>query len=196
MKTYALAAASVLAMSQLHVAYGTTTKFNATFDTLPAIPEEGRLSPVGIYLNISFTNFDLSQPDIAAAGLLVQSKPNYAFGAGTASSPAAMTISYPGSKVKSLALASTYYGCETNLGQAAASVPVACNITATGYKAGSSKPAAVQVFEFLPAEGTTAPLAFGKFAAAFQGLETVDYAQSPATLTEFILDNVAGTIVT
>lgn len=107
-----------------------------------------------------------------------------------------MTISYPGSKVKSFALASTYYGCETNLGQAAASVPVACNITATGYKAGSSKPAAVQVFEFLPAEGTTAPLAFGKFAAAFQGLETVDYAQSPATLTEFILDNVAGTIVT
>ena len=166
------------------------------FDTLTVIPEEGRLSPVGIYLNISFTSFDLSQPDIAAAGLIPQSKPNYAFGVGSASSPSAMTISYKGSKVQSLGLSSLYYGCETDLLQAAASVPVACNITATGYKAGSSKAVAVQAFKFSPVAGLTAPMAFGKFTAAFQGLDTVTYVQSPATGTEFILDNIAGTIST
>ena len=107
-----------------------------------------------------------------------------------------MTVSYPSSKVKSFALSSLYYGCQTNLAQAAASDPVACDITATGYKGGSSKPVAVQKFAFAPAKGLMAPLAFGKFEAAFQGLETVTYVQSPATLTEFILDNVVGTITT
>lgn len=141
-------------------------------------------------------NFDLSQPDIAAVGLLVHSKPHYAFSAGSASRPAATTISYPGSKIKSFTLASTYYGCETNPAQVAASVPVAYSITATGYETGSSKPVAIQEFEFSPAAGMTAPLAFGKFAAAFQSLETVTYFQSPAMPTELIMDNVAGTIGT
>ena len=107
-----------------------------------------------------------------------------------------MTVSYPGSKVKSFALTSLYYGCETDLAQSAASLPVACNITATGYKAGSSTPVAVQEFAFSPAAGETAPLSFGKFETAFKGLENVTYTQSPATGTEFILDNVAGTIST
>ena len=107
-----------------------------------------------------------------------------------------MTISYSGSKVKSFALSSFYYGCQTNLAQAAASVPVACNVTATGYKAGSSKAVAVQEFAFSPAEGLMAPLALGKLETAFQGLENVTYAQSPATLTEFLLDTIVGTITT
>ena len=214
MKICALVAPFVLAMSQIHGAYGTTTKFNATvrapqstqppqtilkhpqFDTLPAIPEEGRLSPVGVYLNISYTNFDVSQPAVEVSGLTPQSKPNFVFGVGSASSPMGMTISYSGSKVKSFALSSFYYGCQTDLGQAAAEVPVACNVTATGYKAGSSKPVAVQTFPFTPAKGLIAPLAFGKFEAAFQGLENVTYAQSPATLTELILDTIVGTITT
>lgn len=181
--------------SLILVFYASNTKY-PQFDTLPAIPEEGRLSPVGIYLNISYMSFDVSQPAVAAAGLIPQSKPNYIFGVGTATSPSAMTISYPGSKVKSFALSSLYYGCQTDLAQAAASVPVACNITATGFKAGSSKPVAVQVFAFSPSPGLTAPLAFGTFEAAFQGLENVTYAQSPTTLTEFLLDNVMGSFMT
>lgn len=147
-------------------------------------------------MNISFENFDVSQPAVSVAGLIPESNPNVAFGVGSASSPSTMTISYPGSEVKSLALSSLYYGCLTNLGQAAASVPVACNITATGYKAGSSTPVVVQQFPFSPAAGLKAPMTFGKFAAAFQGLENVTYAQSPSTLTEFLVDNVAGTIST
>ena len=149
---------------------------------------------MGIYLNISFPSFDLSDPAIAVAGVPPESKPNYVFGAGTASSPAEMTISYTGSKVKSFALTSTYYGCQTNLAQAAASVPQNCTITATGYKKGSSKAVALEVFTYTVPEGAlTAPLAFGKFGAAFTGLQTVTYAQSPATGTEFLLDNIVGT---
>ncbi len=83
------------------------------FDTFTAIPEEGRLSPVGIYFNISYKSSDLSQPDIAAAGHTPESRPNYAFGVGSASSPAATTTLYSGSKVKFFALTSVYCGCET-----------------------------------------------------------------------------------
>ena len=107
-----------------------------------------------------------------------------------------MTTVYTGSKVKSFSLTSLYYGCETNLGQSAASVPVPCTITATGYKAGSSNPAVTQVFTFSPAAGLRAPMAFGTFKATFQGLNKVTYTQSPATGTEFILDNIVGTKVT
>ena len=171
------------------------------FDTLPVIPEEGRLSPVGIYLNLSYVNFDVSQPDVEVSGVTPQSKPNFVFGVGSASSPMGMTTSYSGSKVKFFALSSFYYGCQTNLAQAAAEDPVPCNVTATGYKAGSSKPVAVQTFPFSPAKGLIAPLAFGKFEAAFEGLENVTYAQSPTVLTslvltELLLDTIVGTITT
>lgn len=195
MKTWAFLTA--LAISQLNVAYCKTTEFNATFDTLVGLPEEGRLSPVGIYLNISFPSFDISDPALAVAGVLPESKPNDVFGAGTASSPAEMTISYPGSKVKSLALTSTYYGCETNLRQAAASIPQNCTITATGYKAGvSNTVVAVRVFTYtVPELVTTAPLAFGTFGSAFTDLQTVTFVSEPANL-DFHLDNIVGTKVT
>ena len=105
-----------------------------------------------------------------------------------------MTIAFAGSEAKSFALTSLFYGCETNLAQSAASDPIACTITASGYKAGSSKAVAVQAFSFSPAKGLTAPMAFGTFSKAFKGLESVTYVQSPATGTEFILDNIVGTL--
>ncbi|MDI1484890.1 MAG: nucleolar DEAD-box protein required for synthesis of 60S ribosomal subunit [Ramalina farinacea] len=172
------------------MASGTTTKFNATFENLPALPEEGRLSPVGTYMDISYPNFDLSNPLLAVAGLLPQGK-IYIFGAGSSASPAEMTTSYTGSKIKSIALESLYYGCQTNLGQAAASLPVACTITATGYRNGAV--VAVQEFQFTPTNKVKAPLAFGKFKSAFTNLQTVTYNQSPATGTEFLLDTIVGT---
>ena len=166
------------------------------FDTLPAIPAEGRLNPVGIYLNISFPSFDVGDPAITVAGIPPESKPNYAFGVGSASSPAEMTISYPESKVKSLSLTSTYYGCEANLDQSTASIPQNCTITATGYKAGSSKAAALEVFTYTVPKGVlTAPMAFGTFGSAFRGLQTVTFVTSPAG-TGCHLDNVVGSKVT
>ena len=152
---------------------------------------------MGIYLNISFPSFDLAVPTVELSGVPPESKPNNAFGVGTASSPSEMTISYPGSKVKSLALTSTYYGCTAKLVQAAASLPKNCTITATGYKAGSSKAVAVKVFTYTVPEGAlTAPMSFDTFGSAFTGLETVTYTPSSATDTVLLLDNVVGTKVT
>ena len=145
---------------------------------------------MGTYQDISYPNFDLSNPLLAVAGVLPQGK-IYIFGAGSSASPAAVTTSYTGSEVTSFALESLYYGCQTNLGQAAASIPVKCTITATGYRAG--KVVALQEFSFTPAKGLQVPLAFGKFTSAFNNLQTVTYAQSPATGTEFLLDTIVGT---
>ncbi|KAL6716072.1 hypothetical protein ACLMJK_007034 [Lecanora helva] len=191
MKLSSILTSIVLAASHCNLALGTTKQFNASFDDLPAIPEEGRLSPVGIYQQISYENFDLSDPAIAVAGVRPHSTPNYIFGVGTASSPAAQTVVYKDSPLRSLSLKSLYYGCQTNLGQAAASVPVSCTITATGFRAG--KQVAKQDFKYSPAKGLFASLAFGEFNAAFRGLTNVTYAQSPSTLTEFLFDNIVGT---
>ena len=149
---------------------------------------------MGTYQNISYPNFDLSNPVLLVAGLRPQSKPIDIFGAGSSASPAAMTTSYTGSEVKSIALESFYYGCQTDLGQGAANDPVACTMTVTGYRAGAV--VAFQEFPFTPAKGLQAPLAYGKFKPAFTNLQTVTYAQSPATGTEFLLDTIVGYIET
>lgn len=131
----------------------------------------------------------------AFAGLTPQSTPNYALGFGSASTPAAMSIAYRASTVQSFTLQSLYYGCLGNPAHPAASVPVPCNITATGYKTGSPDAVAVQEFVFEPAAAAvrTAPLAEGTFEAAFQGLEHVTFARSPAAGTAFVFDNIVGT---
>ena len=152
---------------------------------------------MGIYLNISFQSFDIGDPAISLAGVPPESKPNYAFGAGSASSPSEMTISYLGSKVKSFALTSTYFGCETVSDQSVVSDPLNCTITATGYKAGSSKAVALEVFTYtVPEVVLMTPMKFGTFGSAFTDLQTVTFTPSPATGTNFHLDNVVGTKVT
>lgn len=110
-----------------------------------------------------------------------------------------MTVLYQGSELSSFALSSLHYGCSTTLAGSAASLPVPCTITATGYSAGSLEsgtlePVAVQEFVFSPAAAWRVPLAFGRFDGAFQGLERVTYVQSPAAGTEFFLDNIVGTV--
>ena len=166
------------------------------FDTLTPIPEEGPLSPVGIYLNISYTAVNFLQFDTADDGLIPQSTPNYAYGAGSSTNPAAMSVLYRRSTVKSFGLTSFYYGCATIPPRGTASLPVRCSITATGYAAGSAEPVAVQEFDFAPAGGWEAPLALGQFESSFQGLEHVTYVQSPAAGTQFFLDNIVGSLET
>lgn len=108
-----------------------------------------------------------------------------------------MTIAYRASTVQSFTLQSLYYGCLGNPAHPTASVPVPCNITATGYKTGSPDAVAVQEFVFEPAAAAaaarTVPLAEGTFEAAFQGLEHVTFARSPAAGTAFVFDNIVGT---
>lgn len=140
-------------------------------------------------MGFSFADFDLAQPDIQLAGLIPESEPNFAFATGAG----AMTVSYPGSTVKSFALTSLNYGCKADLGQGLVSPPVSCTIKATGYGAGSSTPVVNQDFDFSPAAGLVVPMDFGRFEAGFTGLENVTYAvETPATGVNMYLDNIVG----
>ena len=163
------------------------------FDDLNTIPEQRPFTPVGTYVNISFTDMYFNP---AFAGLTAQSAPNYALAFGSASIPATMTTAYAHSTVESFALDSFYYGCLVDAAHPDSSLPVPCNITATGYAAGGSaeEPVAVQEFVYAPAAARwTATLAFGSFDEAFRGLERVAFVRSPAKGTAFVLDNVVGT---
>lgn len=113
---------------------------------------------------------------------------------GFTSGASSLSIAYAGSKVKSFALKSLYYGCNTALQQGEVETAIACNITVAGYKAGSTKPAATQTFQFKPAQPVdlqNAPT-FGTCLSAFQGLEYANFTFTPSTLVVFIMDNLVG----
>lgn len=151
---------------------------------------------MGIYLNLSYTAFDFLRADPATDGLVPQSSPNYAYGAGSATNPASISVVYRRSTVRSFALTSLYYGCATIPPPGAASLPVRCVVTVTGYEAGVGDPVAFQEFGFEPAGAWEGPLTFGGFEEVFQGLEYVTFVQSPAVGTQFFVDNVIGSIET
>ena len=118
--------------------------------------------------------------------------PNFAVG--TASGASSLSIAYAGSKIKSFALDSYYYGCGTGLVQGEVEAAVNCSITVTGYKAGSTTPAATQTFDFTPAQPVDLmnALAFGTFSHAFQGLQYANFTFTHSTLVVFIIDNLIG----
>ncbi|KAF6229835.1 hypothetical protein HO133_004172 [Letharia lupina] len=90
--------------------------------------------------------------------------------------------SYENSDVASLAISND---CAAQGGQDAVLATVACNITVTGYKAGSSSPYTTQNFQFTSEEpvDVMSPLAFGTFLVKFQNLQDVTLAVEPPLLT-------------
>ena len=78
--------------------------------------------------------------------------------------------------------------------QGAVSIAVACNITATGYKAGSSSPYTTQTFKFIPEEPVDVmnPLTLGTFSAKFQTLQKVTFAVEPSVGAGVLIDNLVG----
>ncbi len=85
----------------------------------------------------------------------------------------------------------------TSASQAAASLPVACTVTASGFRAGDATAVAVQEFAFAPAAGWRVPLAGGGFdGAGWRGLERVTFAQSKGAGVDLVLDDVVGSFVT
>ena len=121
-----------------------------------------------------------------------QSDPNFAVG--TASGASSLSIAYAGSTIKSFALDSYSYGCATGLVQGEVEAAVKCSITVTGYKAGSTTPAATQTFDFTPAQPVDLmnPLSFGTFTNAFKGLEHVNFTFTPSNLVVVVIDNLVG----
>lgn len=117
------------------------------------------------------------------------SNPNIALASGASS----LSVAYSDSKVKSFALDSLYYGCNTGLEQGEVETAVACTITVTAYRAGSTKPAATETFEFTPAQPIdlmNAPT-FGTFSSGFQGLEYANITFTPSTAV-LLFDNLVG----
>lgn len=167
------------------------------YDDLATIPAEGLLTPVGVYKGISYENFDVAPIAIlneSASGVIPHSDPNGAVAITTASTPPTLTALYSGSKVKTFSLSSVYYGCNAETAQAAISIAVACNITVTGYKAGSSSPYTAQTLKFIPEEPVDVmnPLTLGTFSSKFQMLQNVTFAVEPSLLTAPVIDNLVG----
>ena len=167
------------------------------YDDLITIPGEAIVTPVGIYKGISYENFDVASANIlneSASGIIPHSDPNVAIAITIASTPPTLTALYSGSKTKTFSLSSFYYGCTAETAQGAVSIAVPCNITVTGYKAGSSSPYAAQTFKFVPEEPVDVmnPLTLGTFSTKFQTLQNVTFAVEPSLLTGLLIDNLVG----
>lgn len=165
---------------------------------MTVLPAEPILNTLTIYKNISFTGFTVSQPGVANAslnGVMPHSNPNHA---ALLPQPSNLTVSYAGSRFKSLSLTSFYYGCNAALSQSIVSLAEACGVTVTGYKAGSKAAAATQSFKFAPASAVSlqsAP-AFGTFSSKFQGLQSVGFTFTPANVEVLLIDDLMGSLQT
>ena len=167
------------------------------YDDEFTIPAKGTLTPVGTYMGLSYTGFDvadLSELGESAAGVIPHSIPNVALSGRT---PRSVISQYTNTKTASFALNSWYYGCVLADQQGVVSTAKACNVTVTGYKAGSSTPVAQQLFVFTPQEEVDVmnPPTFGTFSSKFSSsnLVNVTFNVQPSTLTAFIIDNLIGT---
>ena len=170
------------------------------YDDLATVPVNGRLTPVGIYKGLSYSNFivaQLSQLNVSLSGVIPHSNNNVALHAGATSGTPAITAKFSGSKTKSFSLSSFYYGCDISDLNGVVSDARACNIIVLGYKAGSSSPVANETFVFKPLEEVDVmnPPTFGKFSAKFTGLQTVTFTTIPSTLTATIIDDLVGNTV-
>ena len=98
----------------------------------------------------------------------------------------------PGPRFGVTASTAFNYGCSMAWRQGAAEISVACNITLTGYKSGSSTPAAVQTIRFTPG----VPLAVISARSAHSrprsrpGLEYVNFTFTAPTLVVVLNDNL------
>ncbi|KAL8830817.1 MAG: hypothetical protein Q9191_001215 [Dirinaria sp. TL-2023a] len=173
----------------------TTSAFNASYDDEFTIPAKGTLTPVGVYKGLNYTGFDVADTALlnqSADGVIPHSDPNVALSGRT---PRSVSSQYTNSKTKSFALHSWYYGCVLSAKQGVASTAKACNVTVTGYKAGSSAPVTKQEFVFTPQQAVDLmnPLSFGEFSSKFTNLVNVVFTVTPTTLTSFVIDNLVGT---
>ena len=162
---------------------------------MKTLPAEGLLTPVGVYKGISYGNFlvaSISTLNESAEGVTPHSNPNVALGNASTS----LTAVFTGSKTKSFSLSSYYYGCVEGIPEGVVTVAVACTITVSGYKAGSSSPFTSQTFKFTPQQVVDLmnPPVLGTFSSKFTNLQRVTLAvQSAATPVALIVDNLVGT---
>ena len=166
---------------------------SSQYDDLFTLPDEGILTPVGTYEGITYQNFIVAE--FTEVELLNESfsgvTPHSGLNVALASNPPNSLTAGP--TTKSFSLKSVWYGCDVFTGQAVVSLAASCNITATGFKAGSSSPVATQVLSFTPSHGVglSSPPTFGTFSPQFKNLHSVNFTLEPSGRV-FLFDNLIG----
>ena len=97
---------------------------------------------MGIYARVSYEDFDVASHAIlneSVSGVIPDSDSNPALVITTASTPPTLMALCSGLQAHLFSLRSFYYGYAVQSDQGVTSITVACNITETGYKAGSSE---------------------------------------------------------
>lgn len=171
----------------------------AQYDDLVAAPGDGILFPVGTYMGITYNNFivaDFFDPAVPFSGVIPHSDPNVALALQFAGVPTTHTLT-AGPTTESFSLFSVYFGCDVATGEGFVTFAAACDITVTGFSAGSSTPVATQVFPYFPLEPVDLPNApaFGVFSPDFVNLTSVTITVGTDYIT-FSFDNLVGSVTT
>ena len=163
------------------------------YDDLFTLPGKGLLTPVGTYEGITYQDFivaELPKSELlneSFSGVTPHSNPNVAL---APNPPNSLTA---GPTTKSFSLSSVWYGSDVPTDQGLVALAAPCNITATGFRAGSSSLVATQVLAFTPTHlvSLSNPPTFGTFLPQFKNLYSVTLNVEPAGLV-FLFDNLIG----
>ncbi|CAK3803725.1 Herpes-BLLF1 multi-domain [Lecanosticta acicola] len=180
----------------------TTEQFtvNYNFETVERGDPLTGITSIGEYNLLNFTNINWvdTDPDFDGnhLGLAPHTYPDVAtFGAGTSSltnSTPLITADYIESTLTSFTARSFWYGCVLPSPYTAGSLPVACNITATGYSR-DGHPLAVQNFEFMTNGSVVQDQKFGEF-KGFTNVRSVGFSVTPANIGAALIDNFIATL--
>lgn len=165
---------------------------NYNFDTVQAV-DGTSLTEIQEY-NLLYFTMNLVDILPQAVGIIPHTANNVAvFDAAIQAQDgtAMITANYQESTIDHFTARSLYYSCTVASEETAESVPVACNISATGYDRNMNAVAS-QTFVFVPVMPLS-NMIFGNFSAAFKNLWHVDFsvtnnATTAAQIDDFIAD--------
>lgn len=114
---------------------------------------------------------------------------------GSALGPGVVTAAYQYSPISYFQPYVFYYGCVAASGNGAASVPVSCTVTATGYNSKGQKVTSQQ-FNYKPNGAVVAQMTEGFFNQGWTGLQvrTLEYTVSNNLTTAVLIDNMVATV--
>lgn len=158
------------------------------------------LTPIGEYnlLNFANINFVDTDPDFDGnhLGLAPHTYPYAAtFGAGTSSltgQTPLISIDYIESTLSSFTPRSFWYGCVLPSPYTAGSLPVSCNITATGYSQAGEQLAS-QTFAFMTNGSVIQDQNFGTF-KGFNNIYSLGFSVSNPVAAAALIDNLIATL--
>ncbi|KAH9838195.1 hypothetical protein Tdes44962_MAKER08199 [Teratosphaeria destructans] len=177
---------------------------NYNFETVERADPITALIPIGEYNLLSFANIQWvdTDPDLDGnhLGLAPHTYPDAAtFGAGVDSLTGATPVisaRYVESTIEGFTPRSWWYGCVLPSPYTAGSLPVGCDITATGYsRAGEA--VASQTFPFVANGSMVQDQEFGTFSGAFAGIYDLGFSVTSHNTTivaAALVDNFIATL--